>query len=61
MFDPSWLAVGTALADPDGERWFVHGVTYEHVRVEHPDRGVFRLRKNDLLRWVDRGEWTVVG
>jgi len=56
---PGWLAVGTALRDPDGERWRVRSTGATTVRVQHPERGVHRLRREDLVAWVEAGDWTV--
>lgn len=55
-----WLAVGTSLEDPDGKVWLIYDVGQEFVGIEDPDEGVFRLKREDLVRWVDRGDWSVV-
>lgn len=60
MSGPAWLEVGTALEDPDGKRWMIYGVDYEFVKIEDPEDGAYRLKQEDLVRWVDRGDWTVI-
>lgn len=60
MTAPDWLSVGTTLVDPDGDEWLVRAVSGGTVAVQNPDRGVHRLRRADLVTWVERGGWSVL-
>lgn len=55
---PDWLRAGRTLRDPEGERWTVREVGPLEVELGHPDRGAHRLRRRDLVAWVEDGDWT---
>lgn len=57
MERPDWLSGGATVWDPDGDRWLVQSVDARWVHVENPDRGRHRLRRRDLVKWVESGDW----
>lgn len=58
---PDWLREGAVVRDPDGERWVIRSIGVRWVTVGHADRGEHGLLRQDLVEWVERGEWTVGG
>lgn len=60
MATPEWLGEGAAVWDPDDERWVVHEVGPKWVVVQNPDRGRHKLLQQDLVEWVEDGEWKVL-
>lgn len=61
MGTPDWLDVGASVRDPDDERWTIREVGPAWVAVQHPERGVHRLLKDDLVAWVEDGDWNHSG
>ena len=53
------LAPGTMLVDEDGDEWLVRSCTAVWVTVQHPRRGVHRLRRSDLEAWIDTNRWSI--
>ena len=57
MATPDWLSAGRVVVDPEGERWRIREVGAVEVTLQHPERGGHALRKDDLLTWVESGDW----
>lgn len=60
MPSPAWLRVGTDLVDESGDEWLIRGVEPDRVTLQHPDRGIHQVLREDLVAWVEDGRWTVL-
>jgi hypothetical protein len=54
---PDWLREGAVVWDWDDERWEILALGPQRVTVGHPDRGRHELLREDLVAWVESGEW----
>lgn len=54
---PGWLREGASLSGPEGERWVIRRIGPSFVWIGHPERGEHKLRRADLLEWVESGDW----
>lgn len=57
MSSPSWLSAGNVLRDHEGERWRITDVGVTRVELGHVDRGAHEVRREDLIEWVESGDW----